>query len=435
MRIRGAGPERRRARAGLALGLLCACGTVLSGCGPPGPGPLRIGAVFPTRGPQITVAGAREERLGVEIARDFVNAAGGVAGRRIELDEHELSTIDDAAPALDALQGDGVEAVVGAYSSSLSLRASDEAARRGIVYWEAGAVADRLTGRGLPLVFRVGADGRRLGDNSARFAAAELAARLGKPVDALRLSLVVAADAYARSVADAAAATAREAGMTVVSRSDYDPYAPRFEAAVATLREQAPDIVVLASHVPDGVAFRRAFLAAGLRTGAFIGSTMAECGPDFGNALGADAVGVFASDRPGRGFDPGALGGPARALYERLAVEWSRRARGAPTEDGLAGFSAAWTLFHDVLPRARGTGAGGHATGAEAIAAAARALDLPAGSLPDGSGVRFSSSPERLGQNLRAAAVVWQWQAPRHSVVVYPAEYRTGAVNFVPLPR
>jgi branched-chain amino acid transport system substrate-binding protein len=79
-------------------------------------------------------------------------------------------------------------------------------------------------------------------------------------------------------------------------------------------------------------------------------------------------------------------------------------------------------LFADVLGR-------GNSDGARSIAAAARALDLPEGSLPNGAGVRFSSAPGELGQNVRAAAVVWQWQAPRVSVVVWPPVYATGQVK------
>ena len=53
----------------------------------------------------------------------------------------------------------------------------------------------------------------------------------------------------------------------------------------------------------------------------------------------------------------------------------------------------------------------------------------PSGSLPNGGGVLFSTAPGQLGQNIRAAAVVWQWQAPRVSVVVWPPVYATGQVK------
>ncbi len=57
------------------------------------------------------------------------------------------------------------------------------------------------------------------------------------------------------------------------------------------------------------------------------------------------------------------------------------------------------------------------------------------GALPNGAGVRFSEDPATLGQNERAAAVMWQWQAVRSYTFVWPSTYATGAIGFVPLPR
>jgi hypothetical protein len=60
---------------------------------------------------------------------------------------------------------------------------------------------------------------------------------------------------------------------------------------------------------------------------------------------------------------------------------------------------------------------------------------MPDGSLPNGAGLLFGTDRAHRGQNLRAAAVVWQWQAVRHSVVVWPPVYATGHITMVPLPR
>ncbi len=76
----------------------------------------------------------------------------------------------------------------------------------------------------------------------------------------------------------------------------------------------------------------------------------------------------------------------------------------------------------------------GGALDADTIARAARTLDLPPGSLPNGAGLRFSSRADTLGQNERAAAVIWQWQAIRTYAFVWPATFATGPIDFVPLP-
>jgi hypothetical protein len=114
----------------------------------------------------------------------------------------------------------------------------------------------------------------------------------------------------------------------------------------------------------------------------------------------------------------------------------AEQATAEESEEALAGFSAAWALFAHVLPAALGsTPAAASQPSAQAVAAAARAVDLPEGSLPNGAGVRFSSDPDRLGQNERAAAVIWQWQAVRRYEFVWPPSYATGDVAFVPLDR
>jgi len=358
----------------------------------------------------------------VEAAVKVVNRSGGVEGRRIALDVRDLESPGQAAAVVGGLRHDPV--VLGAYSTQLSIPAAAATSHLGRVYWEAGAVADQLTGMGSPWVFRVGATGSDLGANSLDFAAAELSSRLGKTVRQTRVSVVWEQDAYGNSVAHAAIATARNEGMPIVSTTTYDAYAPDWPRVIAAVRAARPDILVLASYIPDGVAFRRAMLAAHLQVGALIGSTMAECVPDFGQALGADAVGIFGSDRPAAGFDPGKLNASGQSAYRLLAEALGNH---TPSEEQLSGFTAAWALVHDVLPHAR-------ALTPAAIAAAARSTDIPANDLPNGAGMKFASDPAHLGQNERAAAVVWQWQSPDHSTVVWPPGYATGQPILVPLP-
>lgn len=406
---------------GLAASALAGCRAGLQ--------PIEIGGLFPLSDMQAPLA--RQEMAGVQIAGELVNDGGGVAGRPVEMLVRDLTQREDAEARVADLAGQGVSAIVGAYSSELSMPASEAAAARHLVYWEAGAVADQVTGRGLPLVFRVGATGLNLGSMSAQFAAEVIAPRLHRSVGQLRLAVVQESDQYGTSVGGAAAGAAAAAGMPVVATITYDAWSPRWPAVFDRLRAARPDIIVLASYIPDGVDFRRFMLTSGLHVDALIGSTMAECGPDFGEMLGADAIGVFASDRPTSGFNPAVLDATGRSAYDRFAAAWRARFRAAPTEEGLAGFSAGWALFRYVLPEAARRG---NLT-AESIARAARELELPPGTLPNGAGVEFAQSPEKLGQNLLASSVIWQWQAVDKSVTVYPPAFATGQPILIPLPR
>ena len=318
-----------RLRAVLLAGVVVSASAALAGAVLPRraaqPRPILVGAVFPLDG----VAGSlpEQEALGVRIAAELVNADGGVGGRPISLDVRTLQRAQDAPAVMARLRRDGAQVVIGAYSSDLSIAASAAAAKAGLVYWEAGAVADRLTGRGLPMVFRVGASGTNLGSNSAAFATAELAPRLGKGAGGLRLAIVAADDDYATSVADAAAREARCRRRAHRAARDLQPHPAPMAADHGRLAAARPDVIILASHIPDGVAFRRAMLAARLKVGALIGSTMAECDPDFAGDLGAGRGRRLRLGSSDGGFQPSVLSGAARATYQRLAQTWRGEGR------------------------------------------------------------------------------------------------------------
>jgi branched-chain amino acid transport system substrate-binding protein len=412
----------RRAALGLLLPVaLAACSVQAAGSRE-----LVLGLMLPLHGAQAVLA--QQELNGIDIAVDIANRAGGVNGRQIRLVIRDVTTREGVEPAVQSLKASGAQAVLGTYSSSLSIPAAHSVSAAGLVYWETGGVADQVTGEALPRVFRVGAAGSNLGHGSAVFATEQLAPRLGRTPGQLRITVVEEHDAYGDSVAGAAVSEFQRRGSQVSPLIMYDAGAPDWDRVLPAVVASRPDVLVLASYIPDGVSFRRAMLARGVRVGALIGTTMAECGPEFGAMLGDDAIGVFASDRPTSGFNPAALSGDARAAYDKLATEYQRRFHAAPGEEPISGFASAWALVHDILPAAGTLDPAG-------IAAAANRADLVDGALPNGAGLKFSQAAADRGQNLRASSVIWQWQGYRHSVTVWPAVLATGQVGLVPLPR
>jgi branched-chain amino acid transport system substrate-binding protein len=409
-----------------AIGVVLACAACATAPSAGGAASVKVGAVFPLSGPQAPLA--KQQYAGVQIARDLVNADGGVDGAPIELVTRDLVMESDATARVEDLRAHGVKAILGAYSSGLSMPVSAATQAAGLLYWEAGAVADQLTGRSYPLVFRVGAAGSNLGTMSSHFAAEVLAPRLSRAPSQLRMVIVHNLDGYPSSVAAAVNQQAAREGIQVVANVVYDAHTPDWTSVLDQVRAAKPNILVLASFIADGVDFRRAMLTSGLHVDAFIGSTMAQCVPDFGAMLGADAIGVFAADRPPHGFNPSALTPTGKGTYDRFSAAYRREFGSEPTEEALAGFGAAWALFHYVMPHA-------HDLSAKAMAASARSLDLPVGTLANGAGIKFSSTTEAMGQNTRASSVIWQWQGVRHSVTVYPPVFATGSPGFIPLPR
>jgi branched-chain amino acid transport system substrate-binding protein len=106
-----------------------------------------------------------------------------------------------------------------------------------------------------------------------------------------------------------------------------------------------------------------------------------------------------------------------------------------PAGHASVSFSALWALFNEVFPKAK-------TFEPDELRQIALALDLPEGSLANGSGIKFTNNDwapdlKDAGQNLRAAIGVWQWQKvngrTEHNPV-FPAALATNEPTLVPLP-
>jgi branched-chain amino acid transport system substrate-binding protein len=207
-----------------------------------------------------------------------------------------------------------------------------------------------------------------------------------------------------------------------VTSIEYDPHAYDPASVVQQLAAARPDFLWDVSYLDDGVAVWQAVLAEHLPLRAAVGTSSAFCMPDFQRRLGSQAVGVYAADKPDEVVGAGALTSSARALLARAIARFAADNHGQAMEiPGVAGFVGGWTLFHDVLPSVRG------AVTSVAVRSAALTVDIPIGGEINGAGVQFAppGSPD-AGQNLRATAVVGQWQAGGVMKVVYPDAYATG---------
>jgi branched-chain amino acid transport system substrate-binding protein len=420
-RLAGTGAGRRLAAAtvvwALALALVAAsCSSAAA--------PLRIGAVYPLSGGQGP--GGVDEFRGVSLAADLANADGGVDGRTISLVPMDASGADAAPGAVAALARRGIRLVVGSYGSTISVPAAAEAARRGLLFWETGAVGlmPALTPASGRLTFRVAPSGPLLGRSAVSFVAERLAPLLHRRPTSLRFAVASVADAYGRTVAGGALAEIRRRNLTLAGRFDYDPR--RLDAAALADRLAAvrPDVLFVASYLDDAVALRRAVIRRHIPLLAGIGTSSSYCMPAFGAALGRGAVGLFASDKPDEEvLDPSGLTSGGRAVMRRAMAAYRARYHAEMSAAALAGFSAGWALFHDVLPAAADLTPAG-------VSAAALRVRVPVGGLPNGSGIAFGrpGTPD-AGANLLATSVIEEWVGVNRRAVVWPPRFATTAVR------
>jgi branched-chain amino acid transport system substrate-binding protein len=408
----------RLAAALAALAIVAAACTAQAG-----PRPFTVGAIYPLGG--SLGPGGLDEHRGVLLAADLVNTDGGVDGRRVEVRSIDVEGPDAAPAAIQQLHEAGIDVVLGSYGSTISAPASLATSSRDMLFWETGAVGTLPMGADSGrLTFRVPPTGGTLGRNAISFTADRLAPSLGRDPGGLRYAVSFVDDVYGRSVAEGATAELAARGLHLVGSVGYD--LPSFDAGrvAARIARLRPDVLFVSAYLDDAVAMRRALVRRHVPLVASIGTSSSYCMPAFGATLGTDAVGLFASDKPSaNAIDPAGLTPEAAALLTRAGDAYRDAYDREMSPPALAGFSAAWALLHDVLPSAS-------SLTPEAIADAALAQDLPRGSLPNGSGLRFGPpGGPGAGDNLAAASVIWEWVHPGHAEVVWPPEFATHAVQ------
>src|SRR5215211_4263779 len=388
------------------------------------PEPVRVGAIYPLSGTQGM--GGIDEYHGVRVAAELVNADGGVDGRPIAIDQVDVPEADAAPAAVKALAGRGVRLVLGSYGSTIASPAAAAAAGHGSLFWETGAVGKLAGPGGGDLVFRVAPTGGLLGRGAIRFVADQLAPRLHRKASSLRFAIASVDDVYGHAVADGARAELRERGLKAAADVAYDPR--RYDAAkvVSEIAAARPDVLFVVAYLEDGVALRREQVRQHLPLLASIGTSSSYCMPEFGALLGEDAVGLFASDKPDtHGINPSGLAPDARALLERADAAYQQANGHSMSAAALAGFAGAWALFRHVLPAASSLEPAD-------VAAAARKARIPAGGLPNGSGLEFAPpGGVDAGANLRAASVIWEWTKVNRREVTWPPQFATADIAAV----
>ncbi len=390
---------------------------------------LKIGVLEPFTGPWAK--NGNESYVAMEIARDMINERGGVKGKKIVYIRGDAP--DPSAGKSEAdriISQEGVSIITGTYASPLGISISAEAERHGVIHWESIASADIITKRGYKHVFQVGAAASRYGIAAIDFTKEQLASKLGKKFGDVRIALLWENRAFGTAVSKGVRARAVETGAALIFDEGYDQFITDMTPLVEKLKNQKPDVLIVISFINDTILFHRKAKELNLNVPAVIGVSAGHSVPDLKDSLGSAVNGIFVSDVPAL-VNPKSLRPEVQAAAEEFTKRYQKIQNRVPAGHAVASFAAVWTLFNDVLPKAK-------STEPEDVRAAALSMDLPPGSLINGSGLKFSnfdlpSDPKDAGQNIASSVGIWQWQnlAARQ---VYPASLATSDVQMVPLP-
>ena len=117
--------------------------------------PVKIGVISPLSG--AVAASGNYIRMGAEISRDWINAKGGVNGRKVELliEDNKSDPKEAASAAEKLIVRDKVPAIMGAWGSSMTLAAMPKLEEYGVPMVVETSSAASITKRGNPWIFRI----------------------------------------------------------------------------------------------------------------------------------------------------------------------------------------------------------------------------------------------------------------------------------------
>ena len=391
---------------------------------------IKIGVLQPMTGP--ATKNGTENFTAMSIARDMINERGGINSRKVDFLLADIPTPTAAVSETERLiANDGVKMTLGSGVSQLAIPVSQAAERHGVFHWETAGAADIITKRGFKYTFQVGPAGRRYGEAAVDITMEELSKKLGKPVADLRVALLWENRAFGKSVGDAIRAYAKEKNLNLIYDEGYDQTATDMTPIVQRLKDVKPDVLLAISFPNDAVLFQRKAKELDFYVAALVGVSAGYSNPDLRNSIGDMVNGIMVSDFAAR-VNPKALAPETVKVAEEFYRRYDDKMKRPPAGHAWAAFSATWALFTEVLPKAQ-------KFDPDELRDIALKLDLPVGSLANGSGIKFTNNdwapdPKDAGQNLRASIGVWQWQKGGNNQV-FPRNLATDDVVMVPMPQ
>lgn len=384
---------------------------------------LKIGVMYPMSGP-LAYTGQQCLR-GAQIARDMINEAGGVKGRKVEfVIGDSVSPKDAMAEAERLITVEKVPVISGGYSSSNSFAASDVCERHKTVFWVTTGVGDPITSRGYKYIFQLNTRASQWGSTTADFLAKMAAPKLDiKPKD-FRLALIHEDSLFGTIIGDNCVKRAEELGLQVVERITYSHKTVDLSSEIAKLKAAKADGIVSIHYVNDGELFYGQAKQMRLNTKVLVGSVffgLQQFQEKFGDLV--DYVCVV--DPPTR-VEASKIAEPAAKVLTEFRKRFRDKYKSAPGDPGFTSFGGTYVLLKHVLPNAENFDS-------ESIQKAAFALDLPKLHTPYVFGVKFDKPPAKTaGANINAFPVIMQWQK-QDLLVVYPENLASTSAQ-LPMP-
>jgi len=369
---------------------------------------VKVGVLFPLSGDLASIG--QDNQNGAILAAEEINAAGGIkalGGATLELVFGDTQGDPDIGvqEVQRLIEEEKVVAIIGAYQSSVTKPATQEAERLETPFIVSMAIADVITERGFRYVFRVCPKAQFYGRDQVRFLS-DLAELADYPVQ--RVALLHENTDFGTATALAQKQAVQETGTEIVAEVSYTAEgATDLSAEVAQVLAAQPDAILEVTYLNDSILIARALAAANAQLPLFdaAGGTVY---PEYIQDLGPLAEGTFTLAE----YTKYAAGG--KEMNDRFRARF-----GADITGNSAYAYQAVLVLKDALERAG-------ALDQEKLREALATTDLPRGPqmIMPAERLRFDAD----GQNEFATLFVVQIQ-DGELVPVWPAEFATAPVR------
>ena len=268
------------------LGALVGCGE--SVVVPESANPIRIGLQAPLTG-DMAYEGTGMQKA-VSMLVEQTNAAGGIAGRPLELlVEDDRGSAAQAAVAANRLIERGVIAVIGGYNSTATEVSAAVHSQAGLLQITPAATATPISRNGYARFFRTcGTD-----DRQAMFVAELIDQQLGYS----RVALLHDFSIYARGLADWTRASLVQRGLNVVYEDGINPDGSDFRRSLADIAASGAQVVYFTGYWRQAGLLLEQAAQAGLHAKWMLGD--ASNNPEVVRMAGVDnARGVIITTAP-----------------------------------------------------------------------------------------------------------------------------------------
>lgn len=409
------------------LGLILAFMFSMSGCGTQSTPAnsqaqsIRIGVAFPLSG-SLAKPG-QDSYNGAEIARQILNDAGGINGKKVEFVKSDTPDTTAAVSEVNKLiTQEKVKVVLGSYSSPNALAMSEVTEKNKVIFWETGSVDPKVTGRGYKYVFRTNPNGETYGVTGADYLYDTVSKQLHKSPADIKVALVHEDGPFGLSTSTAAIEKLKSYGFPVVDNESYNTKVLDMSSLIMKLKEAKPDVIIATSYDNDAILFWKQAKDLGLNVSAFIGNGGGYSNDALVKSRGnKDVEGILVSS-PTVSTKVDSLPPESQKVYTEFVKRYKEQFNAEPPTQALTAFAGTWILLHDVLPKASDP------NDPEKIRQAALQVDLPDGSEINGWGAKFSEK----GQNTKASCVIMQWQDGK-LLTVAPDKYALAKIKDIPL--